>query len=391
MASYSNLYVEIPREQVYEDVWTSPISQLAEKYGMSGVGLAKLCRRHQISVPPRGYWAKVHAGHKVRRTPLPPLGDTRLATIRVLRPEIANEERQRRDAVEAEEDVAALLDRDEKCGAFPIPERLVRRHPVTENSFARVDTREARVEDRALPCPGHGWASVAVTKATRRRAELLLEGLLRGLELRGCRVTVDAAGTAAFAVLDSRYHIEISESERSVENPLWGDSPREPRWTHEPSGKLEICLRDATARLVRFCRDGAHGPAEAKLQGAFRRLVTRSAEVRTHRREVEREIREAEEARRREEERREAARRAARARRDLVREARRWDRCRLLRAYAADARERLVRHLGAIPPGSDADRWLAWVESVATEIDPVRAIVASVQPSAPEGPPPAAP
>jgi len=38
---------------------------------LAGVGLAKTCRRYAIPVPPRGYWAKKQAGHKVRQLLLP--------------------------------------------------------------------------------------------------------------------------------------------------------------------------------------------------------------------------------------------------------------------------------------------------------------------------------
>lgn len=36
-----------------------PIIQVAKGYGLCGRGLGKLCAKHQIAVPPRGYWQKV--------------------------------------------------------------------------------------------------------------------------------------------------------------------------------------------------------------------------------------------------------------------------------------------------------------------------------------------
>jgi hypothetical protein len=58
------------REELYQLVWSLPITALAARYGVSGVALAKLCRRRQVPVPPRGYWAKHKAGHRVSRPPL---------------------------------------------------------------------------------------------------------------------------------------------------------------------------------------------------------------------------------------------------------------------------------------------------------------------------------
>ena len=67
--------VILHREALYKEVWETPIMQLAKKYCMSDVGLAKICQRMQIPLPPRGYWAKHAYGHKVKKAPLPRLTD----------------------------------------------------------------------------------------------------------------------------------------------------------------------------------------------------------------------------------------------------------------------------------------------------------------------------
>jgi len=45
--------------------------KVAKKYGISDVGLAKICRRNNIPVPPRGFWARRQAGYKVDVISLP--------------------------------------------------------------------------------------------------------------------------------------------------------------------------------------------------------------------------------------------------------------------------------------------------------------------------------
>jgi len=59
------------RQQLHELVWSAPMTTLAKSLSISGVGLAKACRRGDIPVPPRGYWARLAAGQHVARTPLP--------------------------------------------------------------------------------------------------------------------------------------------------------------------------------------------------------------------------------------------------------------------------------------------------------------------------------
>ena len=62
---------KIRRSELYEQVWAVPMRTLAQQYGLSDVGLAKICKKHEIPRPPRGYWAKGEALRKPLKTPLP--------------------------------------------------------------------------------------------------------------------------------------------------------------------------------------------------------------------------------------------------------------------------------------------------------------------------------
>ena len=62
---------EISRVNLYKEVWSTPMLQLAKKYKMSDRGLAKLCARHNIPRPPRGYWAKLSNNVKTKKVKLP--------------------------------------------------------------------------------------------------------------------------------------------------------------------------------------------------------------------------------------------------------------------------------------------------------------------------------
>jgi hypothetical protein len=62
----------LTREELYTLVWQRPISRLAEDFGISGNGLAKICDRMDVPYPPRGHWAKKEAGKPVVTFKLPP-------------------------------------------------------------------------------------------------------------------------------------------------------------------------------------------------------------------------------------------------------------------------------------------------------------------------------
>ena len=61
------------RSDLYTEVWREPVRSIAEKYGISDVALAQICRKLDVPLPGRGYWARKAAGQDVPKTPLPPL------------------------------------------------------------------------------------------------------------------------------------------------------------------------------------------------------------------------------------------------------------------------------------------------------------------------------
>lgn len=66
-AELAQLSVRYDREKLYQEVWSQPVQQVARAYGFSDVFLARICRKLDVPVPPRGYWAPVRAGQKVKK------------------------------------------------------------------------------------------------------------------------------------------------------------------------------------------------------------------------------------------------------------------------------------------------------------------------------------
>ncbi|MDQ2086499.1 hypothetical protein RBH29_08670 [Herbivorax sp. ANBcel31] len=58
-------YITFYRKKLYEEIWKEPMYVVAKRYGISNVGLKKVCIRLNIPTPALGYWAKVKAGQKI--------------------------------------------------------------------------------------------------------------------------------------------------------------------------------------------------------------------------------------------------------------------------------------------------------------------------------------
>lgn len=52
------------RKQLYDLVWSKPLTQLAKEYAISDTGLRKICKKHNIPLPKLGYWQKIQHGKK---------------------------------------------------------------------------------------------------------------------------------------------------------------------------------------------------------------------------------------------------------------------------------------------------------------------------------------
>ena len=62
---------EISRDELYEQVWTTPLDHLGKKFGVSGSYLARVCDALRVPRPPVGYWQKKSVGKAKPRPELP--------------------------------------------------------------------------------------------------------------------------------------------------------------------------------------------------------------------------------------------------------------------------------------------------------------------------------
>lgn len=61
----------VTREELYEAVWSEPMTKLAERFKVSGNYLGRVCDSLRVPHPDRGYWAKKEVGRAPPKPPLP--------------------------------------------------------------------------------------------------------------------------------------------------------------------------------------------------------------------------------------------------------------------------------------------------------------------------------
>ena len=176
-----NEWITVTRDQLYEMAWKKPMSQLAQNFGISGVGLAKLCSRHQIPTPPRGYWALLEVGRAPPKPVLPAVTNPQAITIRRTPP---------RELPAEPEDALQASIRAEKTDAkrISVVDRLLAAHPVVR--VAKEALQAAEPDEIGILRPKECHA-VRVSRAQRSRAMRIFEALVTAFDERSWPVTMD--------------------------------------------------------------------------------------------------------------------------------------------------------------------------------------------------------
>lgn len=65
--------IELSRKQLYDLVWSTPISKLTLQYALSNQGIKKICKQFEIPMPQNGHWLKLKYNKKVKIEKLNPV------------------------------------------------------------------------------------------------------------------------------------------------------------------------------------------------------------------------------------------------------------------------------------------------------------------------------
>lgn len=331
----------ITRQALYVRVWTTPITELAKEFGLSGTAFVATCRRHGIPTPRPGYWMKKEFGKPVEQPPLEDFdgmsaGTTVVmaATTKTPKPtppaktppgppagpsSATNPPKQNLEAVDSEKEA------DQEADLHPILD-LTRKKllsPSPAGGFAKAE--------------GKGAFFVSVSPQYVTRALHLLNRLVGAVEAQGWSVTRSEKGLqlrpdgedVGFTLIEQtdRVRHKITDAEREAQSRFelkraaaarrgdWfgaGSPPQIPDWDFRPTGCLVLQLNPnpmafgAASGLRRTFSETRSRGLDSQIDRIVEALAARAAAAKEIRRiRAEREAKWAEEeARRKEAERR---------------------------------------------------------------------------------------
>lgn len=390
----------LSREDLYELVWSKPITELAKDFGLSDVALAKRCRKLGVPVLGRGYWARVAAGQEPHRPKLPKresqYGD---GSALAFAPPVE----------EAPPTEAADLPPEEVAVRTRIAAVTVTILPGLESACPPIQRLAHR--DKVIPAKSIAWArrpdrqgpilDVSVSDAQASRALLIADAVLRTAQSlgwpfeaarpqdtgyqRGPVEPPNPTPIGALMVAGEPFAIRIDEPQKRTNHVPTADEIRRQQresWFHPPpwdfnwSGDLRLHAHEpASGSVDRTWKDGKRRRLEDQIREILNGLYDLALRAKTRRVEHERRERE-----RREEERLEWERSKRRdielkLIQELERQAGAWYRARLLHRYIRAARRVLGEQHIEAKRGDETVDFFAWAHGYVDQLDPLHPTV----------------
>jgi hypothetical protein len=399
---------QIDRYALYNEVWSTPMTQLGIKYGVTGFAIKKQCVELQIPCPRAGYWSRLRHGYPPEKPPLPPL---HVLSMPVAIPPKVGRPRKERQPL-PERLLASRSPTSQEPAASPKiaskNDAKGKWHPVVKkirdnllDSVEQVALQKKRYDweiahpGRQYPYPDKAYGrwehfcdEGQVLAATHRKSptRLTLSSYARGLTIldlvchsakqRGYSVSLTNQD-ARIALTKDGARVEV----RITEKLTAGFRQRARSWDKkleqvktltatgllilyfDPQGGAEASVADKLGSPLEQQIDKINQVIDAKHATSLARVAEWAkrdleyAEAAERRREEEKIRAEAELRRKQEQLRRDA----------FVAEARDWETATLLRKYLAFLDGRTLNRDAT---SSDYLTWRAWAGGVADELDP---------------------
>ena len=389
-----NQSIILTREQLYKKVWSQPVWTLAKEWGISDVGLAKICKKNNVPRPGLGYWARKEHGYNPRQTPLPKGEDN----------SIEIHSRQESGVVDGEQSKEATekgASERESDNRVTVPEILIDPHPLVARTQKSLES--AKVDRKGLARPrAKCTLDVAVSPISIERAMRIMDALIKALESREMEIHIadqeeEKPGASSYgrngrptdfvirssrqtgtfvSVLGESLKFSIEEQVARKESPATSKTKKEYSWysireyEYFPTGRLFLNIKDVSGTRHAWS-DTDKRRLEGLLNSFIIGLMNAAVTVRTNRLERENRQREWEEQRRRADEQARLRLQEENRIKRLLEYVSNWHQSQRIREFIEAVRADAIRNRGPIEPGSKVDKWIKWATRYANEVDPL--------------------
>ena len=315
---WGQTYHVYDRETLYREVWENPVTEVAKRYKVSDVAIHKVCKSLNIPTPPLGYWAKLRAGKSVKKTPLPPGGESKKMGMQTgtETSNRANEKAVPLEFLPEEERQVAL----NVAAQILLPQENDRMRPeivAHRKKIAEWNKRKRQQEQKF----GAGWNrgrnqepappfAEGVSEEQQSRVFRLIDALAKAMIPLGWELTADlkfAMGQDSVTLMFSEStdkilhtptkeeNLKLLQYEEERKKYSWASKPQIRKYDAVYNGRLGVSINGA--RTFRDCRSYVLEDRLGDMMLAIYEEVERVKQARLDREEAERQRREQEQKR----------------------------------------------------------------------------------------------
>ncbi len=285
--------MKLTRKELYDLVWSEPMTTVCKRFGLSDNGLRKHCKLMNIPTPPNGYWAKIQSQKVVEKIPLPSKysGNKQTVDLKEVDPNdvVVNLE----PLVNKYRDLEKLL-LSENPDWYKVPEVLYAKDALiidtkeklrniyesaNNNVYLKKNPYRSKIKETL---------DVYVASVSIDRALLIFSTLIKAMNNRGHSLRIDADKTY-FVVNEEEFRVNVTE--RKKQNPN-SSNPRD-NYNNIFSGELHLnifyhfgywekstCYKDTTYTkledkivvIIAYCEIKSEEIKENRLEEEKRRI-----------------------------------------------------------------------------------------------------------------------
>ena len=361
--------IKLTREELYRKIWEKPTTKVAAEFGISDVGLAKICRKMDVPKPPLGYWRRIETGAKIEPASLPKT-TTETTEFVFLYVDVLD------GSDKFHQEIQAMIDREDLPeNQIKIADDLENAHPLVKKTKQFYAQADADSDTLISPPSQKGYLNVSVSPAQVNRAFFIMDAILKAAEKRGYEAVVSSNSWGEETrIIKEGEEITVSlyESVRKVRKELTPEQKKKPPYLlnipeeYQSEGKLTLKINQRWSAYQKWS-DRKNEPLENRLNDVLAGIVAMLESLVFEKRKKEAEERRRQELiRRREEEKRK--------REQLESDVDGWSKSEQMRDYLEAYEARLIKEKGAVVPGSPEADWLEWAREYAADLDPLNKI-----------------
>ena len=359
---------KLTREQLYQKIWEKSTVKLAAEFGISDVGLAKICRKMDVPKPPLGYWRRIEAGAILAPTPLPKAKET---TVEFVYLYMLDDSSSR-----VNQEIQIMIDQENLPeNQIKIADNFDDAHPLVKKTKQFYDKAEINSSEPISPPNKKNYLSISVSPAQAHRALLIMDAILKAAGKRGYGVTISSdywGEETRITKEGEEVRISLYENVRKMKRELTPEEKKKPPYLldipteHQAGGKLTVKINTKWSGYQRWS-DRKNESLEERLNDIFAGVVALlEVLVFEKRKKEEEERRHQELIRQREEEKKK--------REELEADVYQWRKSENVREYLNAYEARLTKEKGKIIPDSREAEWLQWARKYAESVDPLNKI-----------------